>query len=79
LGAEPTVDPIRLVEQFPSTELLHSVLGVSHAQSVDKLLETNIAGFVYVYASLQEREKEIERGERERERERENKNKNEKR
>jgi len=57
LGAEPTIDPIRLVEQFPSLELLHSVLGVSHAQSIDKLLETNIAGFVYVTDVNMERRK----------------------
>ena len=29
-------------------ELLHAVLGVSHAQAPDQLLSVNLAGFLYV-------------------------------
>lgn len=48
IGAAPSVDPIRLMEVQPSASLLHCVLGVSHATSVDDTLDTNVAGFLYV-------------------------------
>jgi len=48
IGAERTVNPTRLLKVTPSSEILHSVLGVSHARTQEAVLETNLAGFVYV-------------------------------
>jgi len=48
IGAQPTSDPMKPREVTPSIDLLHSILGVSHAQELDHILETNIAGFLYV-------------------------------
>mmetsp|Transcript_13309 Transcript_13309/g.22894 ORF Transcript_13309/g.22894 Transcript_13309/m.22894 type:complete len:336 (+) Transcript_13309:365-1372(+) len=48
IGATSLVDPTRLVEIQPSRDLVHSVLAVSHAPSPDFLLDSNIAGFIYV-------------------------------
>lgn len=49
IGAGSTVDPIRLVETTPNNDMLHSVLAVSYAKSVDKILQSNVAGYLYVY------------------------------
>ena len=48
IGSQSTVDPVRLVEVMPSSDILHSVLGVSHSRTADALLHTNIAGYLYV-------------------------------
>eukprot|EP00026_Physarum_polycephalum_P006595 Phypoly_transcript_06643.p1 GENE.Phypoly_transcript_06643~~Phypoly_transcript_06643.p1 ORF type:complete len:427 (-),score=78.07 Phypoly_transcript_06643:91-1371(-) len=48
IGAEPTIDPVQLQEVTPSMDLLHSVLAVSHADSVETINEKNVAGFIYV-------------------------------
>jgi len=48
IGAQPASDPMKPREVTPSTDLLHSILGVSHAQELDQILETNVAGFLYV-------------------------------
>jgi len=48
IGVQPTVDPMKPREITPSSDLLHSILGVSHAEEGDHLIETNLAGFLYV-------------------------------
>ena len=48
IGAERTVNPTRLLKVAVSPEILHSVLGVSHSKTQEEVLETNLAGFVYV-------------------------------
>jgi len=48
IGAQPTTNPIRIVEVPPSQDILHSLLGVCHAKTKESILECNIAGFVYV-------------------------------
>jgi len=48
IGAERTINPTRLLKVAPTQEILHSVLGVSHAKTQELVLETNLAGFVYV-------------------------------
>jgi polyribonucleotide 5'-hydroxyl-kinase len=57
IGAQSTVDPVRLVEIIPSSEIVHSVLGVSHAKTPDQILTTNLAGFLYVTEVNFERQK----------------------
>lgn len=54
IGAEPTIDPVQLQEINPSTDLLHSILAVSHADSAESLLQRNVAGFLYVYVLQEE-------------------------
>lgn len=49
IGAESTQDPVRLVEIHPTSDLVHSVLAVSHAKTPEQVLESNIAGFLVVY------------------------------
>jgi polyribonucleotide 5'-hydroxyl-kinase len=48
IGATSSVDPVRLVEITPSSDIVHSVLGVSHAKSPELIVESNLAGFLYV-------------------------------
>lgn len=48
IGCAPTDDPLRLTEVVPSSDLLHSVLGVSHAKTPQEIVTSNIAGCVYV-------------------------------
>jgi polyribonucleotide 5'-hydroxyl-kinase len=48
LGAQPAASPLRCAPVVPSLELLHSVLAVSHAESVAELLSANMAGFIHV-------------------------------
>jgi polyribonucleotide 5'-hydroxyl-kinase len=48
IGAERTVNPTRVVEVTPGPDLVHCVLGVSHAKTADVILESNLAGFLYV-------------------------------
>ena len=55
-------------------DLLHSVLAVSHADTVEAIKEKNVAGFIYVYEKWRrrrERESEEGRGRGESEKERE--------
>jgi polyribonucleotide 5'-hydroxyl-kinase len=49
IGAESSADPLKIQTITPSADLLHSILGVSYADSAQKVLEANIAGYVYVY------------------------------
>jgi hypothetical protein len=58
IGAEPTIDPVQLQEISPSMDLLHSVLAVSHADSVEAINERNVAGFIYVYVERKRGERE---------------------
>jgi len=48
IGAEPTVNPVQLYEIVPTSDLNHSVLAVSLGVSEDTVLQSNVAGFVYV-------------------------------
>jgi len=57
IGAQSSVDPVRLVEIIPSSEIVHSVLGVSHAKTPELILNSNLAGFLYVTEVNFERQK----------------------
>jgi len=57
IGASSTQDPTQLTEVTPSIEIAHSILAVSHASSSDKLLESNVAGFLYVQEVNLEKQK----------------------
>jgi len=48
IGAESSQDPVRLVETYPSSDLVHSVLAVAHAKSPETILESSVAGFLVV-------------------------------
>lgn len=48
IGATSSVDELSLVPVTISLEINHSILGVSHAQTQDQILESNVAGFLYV-------------------------------
>lgn len=48
IGAEPTADPTRLVAVNITNDLLHSILAVSYAKEQNKILTSNVAGFVHV-------------------------------
>eukprot|EP01114_Cavostelium_apophysatum_P001760 TRINITY_DN11535_c0_g1_i1.p1 TRINITY_DN11535_c0_g1~~TRINITY_DN11535_c0_g1_i1.p1 ORF type:complete len:477 (-),score=26.17 TRINITY_DN11535_c0_g1_i1:159-1460(-) len=48
LGEERKLGQLRLIEVIPSTEILNSILSVSHAKSADTVISSNLAGFVYV-------------------------------
>lgn len=49
IGAEPSADPTKVQTITPASDLLHSILGVSYADAPSKVLESNVAGYVYVY------------------------------
>jgi hypothetical protein len=51
IGAERTITPTKLVEVQPTQEIVHSIIGVSHAKTPEALLETNLAGFLYMYVT----------------------------
>jgi len=57
IGSVSTVDPVRLTEIFPSGDLLHALLGVSHAKTPETILTSNVAGFVIVTEVNFERQK----------------------
>eukprot|EP01097_Dermamoeba_algensis_P005002 TRINITY_DN3188_c0_g1_i1.p1 TRINITY_DN3188_c0_g1~~TRINITY_DN3188_c0_g1_i1.p1 ORF type:complete len:423 (-),score=70.73 TRINITY_DN3188_c0_g1_i1:217-1485(-) len=48
VGAESTVDPTRVQVVTPNRDLVHSVLGLSHAKSIDTVLATNLVGLVHI-------------------------------
>ena len=48
IGQAPSTDPMRIAPVVPSTSLLHSVLAVSHGKTQGDLLNSNVAGFIYV-------------------------------
>jgi len=48
IGARSLYDATQLVEVTPDLNLLHSLLAVSYATDAESILESNIAGFVYV-------------------------------
>lgn len=48
IGAQSVSDPLRVAPVVITSELLHSVLAVSHASEIDEVLPLNIAGYVYV-------------------------------
>ncbi|KAK4528893.1 hypothetical protein GAYE_SCF66G6841 [Galdieria yellowstonensis] len=48
LGAQSTLDPLQISEVTPSTELLHSILGVSQAESEETIVDSPVYGFVHV-------------------------------
>ncbi len=41
-------DPLQVLPMHIGMDLIHTVCAVSHAKSPDQLLESNIAGFVYI-------------------------------
>ena len=47
-GMQAVSEPLKVAQIQPSGELLHSLLGLSHAKSPDQLLSANTAGFIYV-------------------------------
>ncbi|KAK9818033.1 hypothetical protein WJX72_005994 [[Myrmecia] bisecta] len=48
IGSEPVADPLRLAPININSDLLHSVLAVSHATEPEQLLSVNVAGFLFV-------------------------------
>lgn len=48
LGAQSTLDPLQISEVTPSTELLHSILGVSQAENEETIVDSPVYGFVHV-------------------------------
>lgn len=48
IGAEAKQDPLKLTKVQWAPDMVHSVLAVSHAETVDDVLRTNVAGFIYV-------------------------------
>ena len=48
IGAVSVADPLRLANLPASTELIQSLLAVSHAASPDLILSSNVAGFILV-------------------------------
>jgi len=48
VGAESYVDPLRLVEVFPSADFVHSIVAVSTASTSQQILESNVLGFIYM-------------------------------
>ena len=47
-GMQAVSEPLKVTQIQPSGELLHSLLGLSHAKAPDQLLSANTAGFIYV-------------------------------
>lgn len=48
IGAAAQQDPLKLSQVQWAPDMMHSVLAVSHAESKDDILRTNVAGFIYV-------------------------------
>lgn len=48
IGAEPAADPTRIAPVTVKDDMLHLVLAVSYAKEADKILTSNVAGFIYV-------------------------------
>ena len=50
IGEVRKVDETRVIRVEPSMDLVHAILGVSHAETVqgNALLTTNVAGFLFV-------------------------------
>eukprot|EP01095_Lingulamoeba_sp_RSL-Kostka_P002004 TRINITY_DN1286_c0_g1_i1.p1 TRINITY_DN1286_c0_g1~~TRINITY_DN1286_c0_g1_i1.p1 ORF type:complete len:426 (-),score=115.28 TRINITY_DN1286_c0_g1_i1:260-1537(-) len=48
IGMESLYDPTQLEEVNPTNELLHSILAVTHAESSDNIICSNIAGYLYI-------------------------------
>ena len=48
IGQTASTDPMRIAPVVPSTSLLHSVLAVSHGKTQGDLLNSNVAGFIYI-------------------------------
>ena len=51
IGEVRKVDETRVIRVEPSIDLMHAVLGVSHAETAQgtALLASNVAGFIFVY------------------------------
>eukprot|EP01085_Mycamoeba_gemmipara_P002197 Mycagemm_TRINITY_DN10055_c0_g1::TRINITY_DN10055_c0_g1_i2::g.2197::m.2197 type:complete len:119 gc:universal TRINITY_DN10055_c0_g1_i2:269-625(+) len=48
IGASSMQDPTQMTEVSPAADMTHSIFALSHATSPDKLLEANVAGYLYV-------------------------------
>ncbi|GAM21773.1 hypothetical protein SAMD00019534_049480, partial [Acytostelium subglobosum LB1] len=48
IGATSAMDPLQLQEISPSLDMLHSILAVSYAKNAQGILNSNVAGFLYV-------------------------------
>lgn len=48
IGAEPVADPTRLVAVNINRDLLHLILAVSYAKEPDRIISSNVAGFIYI-------------------------------
>ncbi|XP_048230757.1 protein CLP1 homolog [Ricinus communis] len=48
IGADPVADPLRVAAVNIDRDLLHVVLAVSYAQDPDKIVSSNVAGFIYI-------------------------------
>jgi len=47
-GVEATTDPMKITPVSPSMELMGALLAVSHAEDINEILSSNVAGFVHV-------------------------------
>lgn len=48
IGASAVANPLRLVKVTNCSEMLNCLLAVSHAETPERLLTDNVAGFLYV-------------------------------
>jgi polyribonucleotide 5'-hydroxyl-kinase len=48
MGATSKADPLKISPVAVALDSLHSLLAVSHAETPDQLLHSNVAGFVLV-------------------------------
>jgi len=58
IGQTSVIDPTKLTEvTTPTADMIFSIVGVSHASSPDRILDTNLAGFLYITELSLERNK----------------------
>ena len=50
IGGKRLVNQNKLTRIYPSNELLHSCMAISHTNAVDQILNVNVAGYVYCSA-----------------------------
>jgi polyribonucleotide 5'-hydroxyl-kinase len=51
IGFEPVSDPLKIQPIQPANDLLNIIVGVSYAASPDKILESNLAGYLFMCVS----------------------------
>ena len=51
IGAQSTHNPLRLSPTLPNSTMCHSILAISHAQTPEDVLKSNVAGFIWIRES----------------------------